>query len=79
MNSEDTYRFTLARAAQALGGAQALCNRVGVPMREMTMWLEGESTPPMYVFLKVIDILLDESGKPPFDTSQHAERPNKPK
>ena len=70
MSSEDKYRFTLARAAQALGGAQALCTRIAVPLREMTMWLEGKSTPPMYVFLRIIDILLDDSGKPRLDPSQ---------
>lgn len=79
MSSRDTYRATLARAAQALGGAQALCKRLGIPVHEMTMWLEGKSTPPMHVFLRVIDILLDDSGKPRFDLSQPDERPNKPK
>jgi hypothetical protein len=79
MASKDTYRVTLARAAQALGGAQALCKRLGVPMRDMTMWLEGKSTPPMHVFLRVIDILLGDSAKTAVRPLQPDEKPRKPK
>lgn len=79
MTSRDTSRVTLARAAQALGGAQALCDRLGVPMREMTMWLEGKSTPPIHVLLGLIDILLDDSGKTPLRASQPDGKASKPK
>ena len=77
MDSEQAYRLTLARAAQYVGGAHALCARLGVPMREMAQWLEGKSKPPMYIFMKVIDIVLDEAQKPVFYPSTEA-KPSKP-
>ena len=69
MTAPATYRLTVARAAEYLGGAQALCDRLGVPMRELTFWLEGKSTPPPAIFLKVIDIVLEETGKSRFHPS----------
>ena len=64
-----TYRVTLARAAEYVGGAQALCERLDVPMRELTLWLQGKSTPPPTVFLKAIDIVLVETEKSRFHPS----------
>ena len=64
MEQEDTYRAALVRAAQLLGSARALCNRLQVPMPTMTHWLAGNGRPPIGVFLKVIDILIEAGAKP---------------
>jgi hypothetical protein len=61
---EDTYRAALVRAAVLLGGARALCDRLHVPMSDLTHWLAGDGKPSIGVFLKVIDIIIDEDTKP---------------
>lgn len=66
MEQEDTYRAALVRAAELLGGARPLCDRLQVPMATMTRWLAGDGKPPMGVFLAAIDILIEEGAKPRF-------------
>lgn len=60
-DSEDTYRAALVRAAELLGSTTALARRLQVPMPELTRWLAGDGAPSMGTFLKVIDILLEDS------------------
>jgi hypothetical protein len=67
MDPEDTYRAALVRAAELLGGARPLCERLQVPMPELTRWLAGDGRPSIGVFLKVIDVLIEEGRKPRFD------------
>jgi hypothetical protein len=64
MSEEDTYRVALVRAAELVGGAKALCARLQVPMPTMTRWLAGFERPPMGVFLRVVDVLIEERDKP---------------
>jgi hypothetical protein len=59
----DTYRAALVRAAELLGGAATLSHRLHVPMAELTRWLAGDGKPSMGTFLRVVDIVLEESGK----------------
>jgi hypothetical protein len=63
---DDTYRVALVKAAVLLGGARALSDRLRVPMPELTHWLAGDGKPPMGVFLRVVDILIEERDKPQF-------------
>jgi hypothetical protein len=56
---DDTYRATLVRAAEILGGAAALSRKLQVPMPDITRWLAGAEKPSMGIFLKVIDILIE--------------------
>jgi hypothetical protein len=58
---EDTYRVALARAAELLGGASFLARRLQVSMPELTRWLAGDDAPSMETFLKVVDIVLEDS------------------
>lgn len=60
---ERTYRAALARAAGLLGSARALSLRLRVPMADLTRWLAGEGKPPTDVFLRVVDILVEEGNK----------------
>ena len=57
----DTYRAALVRAAELLGGASPLARRLQVPMPELTRWLAGDEVPSMDTFLKVVDMLLEDS------------------
>ena len=61
---EDTYRAALVRAAELLGGARPLCERLQVPMADLTRWLAGLDQPSIGTFLKVIDILIEGGSKP---------------
>jgi len=61
MEPEDTYRVALVRAAQLLGGAVPLARRLQVPMADLTRWLAGFDKPSIGTFLKVVDILIEES------------------
>ena len=66
MPPEDTYRAALVRAAELLGGARPLSDRLLVPMPDLTRWLAGDGKPTIGVFLKVIDVLIEEGRKPRF-------------
>jgi hypothetical protein len=59
----DTYRAALVRAAHILGGAVALSRRLQVPMSDLTRWLAGDGRPSIGVFLRVIDVMLEEERK----------------
>ena len=65
LEQERTYRTTLARAAGLIGGARRLSDRLGVSMPDLTRWLAGEGRPPLDVFLRAVDILLQEQRDPP--------------
>jgi hypothetical protein len=75
--SEDTYRAALVRAAELLGGAKSLCDRLHVPMSDLTHWLAGNGKPPVGIFLRVIDILIEEGRKPKFFPYRPTEDPDK--
>jgi hypothetical protein len=52
----------LHRACQKLGGVDQLAQFLNVPLPTVYRWLEGESTPPMSIFLKTVDIVMPEWG-----------------
>jgi CheY-like chemotaxis protein len=61
---EHTYRVALSRAAGLVGGARELSDRLRVPMTDLTRWLAGEGRPMIDVFLRVVDILVEEGKRP---------------
>ncbi len=60
---EQTYRAALAHAAGLLGGARELSDRLQVPMSELTRWLAGQGKPSIGVFLRLVDVLIEEGKK----------------
>jgi hypothetical protein len=50
----------LARAAQILGGPEALRRRLGVSQATLERWLEAKSQVPQSVFLQLCDLILDD-------------------
>jgi hypothetical protein len=58
----DTHRRilrsrTLARAADILGGREALRRRLNVSALVLGMWMSGAEVPPTDAFLKAVDIV----------------------
>jgi hypothetical protein len=60
----DTYQNTIAHVAQLVGGLDILGHRLGIPVTEVTRWVSGDGKPSIDVFLKVIDVLIEEARKP---------------
>ena len=60
----DTYRASVESAAAAVGGARELAVLLRVSMTDLTRWLAGTHRPPLHVFLRVIDVILDQRKKP---------------
>ena len=54
---ETVYSRALRRAAQTLGGVEALRAHLQVSMTLLQRWIQGETLPPEAVFLKVVDLL----------------------
>ena len=48
---------TLSKAAEILGGPDALRRRLNVSALLLGVWLAGAETPPTDVFLKAVDII----------------------
>lgn len=63
----------MQRAAELAGGRRQLAKALRVPLDELEKWIAGKDTPPTPIFLKAVDLVLDEtspaangeSGEPP--------------
>jgi hypothetical protein len=51
----------LSRAAEVAGGVDSLAERLDVPTEGIQLWMSGYLPTPSYVFLKVVDILVERS------------------
>ena len=56
------YSRTLLKAAQLAGGSQKLARHLRVPLADLQKWLGGSDAPPIAVFLKAVDLVLDETS-----------------
>ena len=59
---DKVYGRTLQKAAELSGGQKQLARMLHVPLAELEKWIAGMDTPPMSVFLKAIDFVLDETS-----------------
>jgi len=50
----------LRKAVELAGSQRNLAERIGVEVEDVERWLAGASRPPREVFLRVVDLLLDE-------------------
>lgn len=58
------YSRTFQKAAELCGGQKKLARYLRVPLADLEKWLAGSDTPPINVFLKAIDLVLDETSPP---------------
>jgi hypothetical protein len=70
--STSVYARTLQKAAEAAGGQKKLARLLRVPLIDLQKWIADKDEPPMAVFLKAVDLVLDatspggnEPGDPP--------------
>jgi hypothetical protein len=55
------YSRAVLRAAELLGGRDKLARALRVAKAEIDKWISGEAKPPREVFLRVVDLILDET------------------
>ena len=58
------YSRTLQKAAETAGGPKRLARVLRVPLAELEKWIADKDQPPMAIFLKAVDLVLDESSGP---------------
>lgn len=70
------YVRALSRAADCFGGVDALAGHLRVDVRYLKVWLRGIGTPPLDVFLHVVDLVMERSsfvaGPPPERKAEEA-------
>ena len=79
MPANPLYAECIQRAAGLLGGYRALGLRIGVTPRLLERWGSGEGAAPESVFLKVVDILLEQSIRPIGPPRDRSEPPTIPR
>ena len=52
----------LRRAAQVVGGYSELQARLEASREDMIAWIRGAAMPPVAIFVKLVEILLDAAG-----------------
>lgn len=57
------YSRALKRAAEILGGAEALRDYLGVSMVQLRFWMQGHGKPPDGVFLRIADLLAEKQSE----------------
>lgn len=62
--ASSVYSRTLQKAAELIGGYPKLCRRLQVPPLEMQRWIADKAVPPMGIFLRVVDLILDQTAPP---------------
>jgi hypothetical protein len=68
------YSRALQKAAEVLGGRDKLAQILQVPPAEIERWIGDQGKPPRDIFLRIVDVILDESG-PAAGTDDKSEPP----
>jgi len=58
------YSRTLQKAAELIGGRAKLCRHLRVPLAELEKWIEDKAVPPIGVFLRAVDLIIEETPPP---------------
>jgi len=68
------YSRTLQKAAELIGGRAKLCRHLSVPAAELEKWIQDKAVPPIGVFLKAVDLIIEETP-PPSDSGGPGDPP----
>jgi hypothetical protein len=58
------YSRTLQKASELVGGHLKLCRHLEVPSSALADWINDKGTPPLGVFLRAVDLVLNEVPAP---------------
>ena len=58
----------MQKAAELVGGDAKLCRLLKVPLADLRRWIDDQAHPPRDVFLRAVDVILDETPVPPGDS-----------
>jgi hypothetical protein len=58
------YSRTLQKASELSGGQKKLARLLRVPQSDLENWIADKDEPPMAIFLRAVDLVLDETGAP---------------
>lgn len=62
--AQSVYSRALRKAAEMMGSYQKLCRYLQVPAADLQSWIDDKAVPPVAVFLRAIDYILDETPPP---------------
>ena len=72
--ASSVYSRALQKAADLLGGRSKLARFLRVPTKDLDGWIADEAKPPLNVFLRVVDLIIDETGTAP-ETAEPGDPP----
>lgn len=70
MTVPSVYSRALLKAAELLGGRAELARVLQIPQADVDQWIADEAKPTREMFLRIVDIILDETCGGPDDTSE---------
>ena len=70
------YSRALSRAAELLGSREKLAKVLQIPAVEIDKWIADQGKPPREIFLRIVDLILDETGPAP-DAGESQEPPSR--
>ena len=62
MGTPSVYSRAVRKAAEMVGGRERLAAVLQVPAAEIETWILGEKKPPRDIFLRVVDLLIEDSA-----------------
>ena len=66
------YSRTLQKAAELIGGRAKLCRHLHVPADELQKWIDDKAVPPTAIFLRAVDLIIEETPSPAGDSDPGA-------
>lgn len=64
MAAASVYIRALQKAVEVSGGRKALAARLGLKLAEIERWLDEKAEIPHETFLRIIDVLIEETASP---------------
>jgi len=62
--ASSVYSRALQKAAELIGGQPKLCRYLRVPAAELQKWIDDKAVPPIGIFLRVVDLVIEETPPP---------------
>jgi hypothetical protein len=72
--ASSVYSRTLQKAVELVGSRAKLCRYLHVPASDLDQWISDERTPPLGVFLRAVDLVIEETSAP--GTSEPGDPPS---